>query len=362
MARKGENVFKRCDGRYEARYIKGYVGKKAIYGYVYGKTYTEVKKKRNEILSSLNIIKSSNNSNNKILFKEAVQIWINKEKQFLKESSLSRYLFIIKKYLLPTLSDYFLEDIDKNVINLLIATLNNNKLSNNTIHDTLVLLNQILKVFNISLNYKIPKKEQGKINLFNSIEKTTIENEALTYSNVDAFGIILCLYTGLRIGEVCALKISDIDLENRIINIDKTLIRIKNLSKDKNKTKIIVSKPKSKKSIRQIPIPNKLISYLEIYIKDKNKNYFFLTGSSNFIEPRSYYNHYLNYLKKWNIEKHKFHDLRHTFATRCIETGFDPKILSELLGHATVAITLNLYVHPTLETKRKYLNKLCNNF
>ena len=170
-------------------------------------------------------------------------------------------------------------------------------------------------------------------------------------------GIILSLYTGLRIGEICALKWSDIDFINNQIIVNHSVTRIKNINESFLKTKIIINEPKTEYSKRVIPIPNSIINSLK-QVFPNNKDYYFLTNSCKVLEPRTYYNKYKKVLKKIGLEKYNYHALRHTFATRCIEIGFDPKSLMEILGHSDIKITLSLYVHPTNTLKKQYMNKL----
>ena len=171
------------------------------------------------------------------------------------------------------------------------------------------------------------------------------------------FGVFLALYTGIRIGELCALQWKDIDFARATLKVRKTIQRIQNIDRQAvSKTKIVISVPKSKCSIREIPlsvsvmdIAQNFISYPESYV---------LTGTSRYIEPRTMQNHFKLYVKQSGISDANFHALRHTFATRCVEVGFEIKSLSEILGHASVNITLNRYVHSSFELKRFNMSKL----
>ena len=151
---------------------------------------------------------------------------------------------------------------------------------------------------------------------------------------------------------------SDFDMENKVIKINKTLQRIQNIDGIKRcKTKIIITEPKSQCSIREIPIPNAIMNYVEMFHRSQKE--YILTGEKkNFVEPRTMQNRFKNYLERSGIENINFHALRHTFATRCIELGFEIKSLSEILGHASVNITLNRYVHSSFELKSSNMNKL----
>lgn len=174
-----------------------------------------------------------------------------------------------------------------------------------------------------------------------------------------SFGIYFCLYTGLRIGELCALQWKNIDLENKKIYIKKTLVRIKNPDMtSKKKTIIIIDEPKSLTSIREIPIPDFIIPMLKKISFNITPDTFLISGNEKCIETRTFFNKYKKILKKINIDSYNFHALRHTFATRCIENGCDSKTLSEILGHSSVKITLERYVHPNYENKVIMMNQL----
>lgn len=170
-------------------------------------------------------------------------------------------------------------------------------------------------------------------------------------------GILVCLFTGLRIGEICALRWEDISLSEQTIYIHQTLQRIQNLSDNVPKTKIIITTPKSACSIRTIPLPDELYNIL-IKHQKASVGYLLTNDDNKFVEPRTLQNKFKKILKDIRITDTNFHTLRHTFATRCIELGFDIKSLSEILGHATVNITMNRYVHPTLEMKKENMQKL----
>ena len=171
-------------------------------------------------------------------------------------------------------------------------------------------------------------------------------------------GILISFYTGIRIGELCALKFNDISFETKTMHIDKTMQRIQNFKGDKNKTDIIISSPKSECSIREIPVPQFIIDLIienDLY----KRNAYLLTGeATRFIEPRTLENKFNKIAAICNIENATFHMIRHTFASNCIEAGVDAKSLSEILGHSSVNITLNRYVHSSMQIKRMNMEKL----
>ncbi len=168
-------------------------------------------------------------------------------------------------------------------------------------------------------------------------------------------GIYICLFTGIRIGELCALTWDDISLENNMIHIHRTMQRIQTPSGEK-KTAILIAEPKSQCSIRDIPIAGTLREKL---LQQPVRQGYVLTGSKNkYVESRTMQNRFKEILDECEIRNAHFHTLRHTFATRCIEVGFDVKSLNEILGHANVSITLNCYVHPSMESMPIYKQKV----
>lgn len=222
----------------------------------------------------------------------------------------------------------------------------------------IVVLKQIMSYANLSIKIKMPKPKKKEIKILSKSEQKKLEKEILKRNCSTDYGVLLSLYTGLRIGEVCALKWKDINLAKRIIQVNYTMIRIMD-TENSNKTKIILEEPKTENSKREIPI-NKFLYDILLRLKPKDNNTYFLTGTKFYIEPRTYYNKYQKLLRESNIKKYGFHALRHTFATRCIEVGMDPKVLSEILGHSDVKVTLSLYVHPTNYLKATYLERLTN--
>ena len=175
--------------------------------------------------------------------------------------------------------------------------------------------------------------------------------------NLYNLGILTCLYTGLRVGEICALKWGDVNFDEKTINIHQTMQRLQCTESREKRTQILISNPKSDSSVRRIPIPDELFNLIAQHRFPENA--YFLTGTSKqYIEPRNMQNQFKKAISECGIETANFHALRHTFATRCVELGFDIKSLSEILGHSSVNITLNRYVHPSMELKQQNMNKL----
>ncbi len=366
MSRKGLNITKRKDGRWEARVIYTYdENRKAKYRYLYGKTFAEVKHKRenlqSEILLGRDIIPP-----NDLYLRDICEFFLIHKQITVKRSTLLHYKGLIKSHLselgscrLSELSSTVIEKYSHNL--LLSGRKDGVGLSVKTVRDVLSLLRSVLKyavdqkyITADVMNFSIPHQVKKQYSVLEKKEQLALESFAL--GNIDSYklGIFLALYTGLRIGELCALCWSDIDLKQSQLSISRTLQRVSGGSG--SKTEIVITEPKTKTSIRTIPLPKFLCNMLTA-LKGAADTYV-LTGTNKYIEPSNYYMRYTRWLKRLDIKHYSFHALRHTFATRCIENGFDVKSLSELLGHADVNITLNRYVHPSMETKIFHMEKL----
>jgi integrase len=201
----------------------------------------------------------------------------------------------------------------------------------------------------------MPKQKKNELEVLTLREQAKLEKYCLSHYDRKHIGIVLSLYTGLRVGELCALTWGNIDLKNRTIYVSKTLQRV---YIQKRQTRILIDSPKSNHSIRKIPINDKIFEILKDAKNENRDSDFFLTGDNRYIEPRRYQYIFEKALYTLNIKKYNFHILRHTFATNCIKVGMDAKSLSEILGHATVNITLNKYVHSSDKIKKKFLQKL----
>ena len=297
-------------------------------------------------------------------FEEVSQKWLEMKKNSIKESTYYNYMFIIDKYLIPTFSQISLKKLSEYNYNNFIEDLKI-RLSAKTIRDILNVLKSILKYSQDEYEYSInmrtiisPKLNIQKIKILNKKEKGRLERYCLKKENtLKSIGIVVCLYTGLRIGEMCALKWEDIDIEEKIIYVRKTLQRV--YIEKENNSKIIIDSPKTSSSIRKVPMNNKLYEILKPLKKEYKNEDFFLTGSSEkYLEPRNYQNLFKLMLTVCKVKPYKFHILRHTFATYCIEVGMDAKSLSEILGHSNINITLSRYVHSSDKIKKKFLEKL----
>lgn len=372
MARRGENIYKRKDGRWEGRYIKGKdLNGKNKYGYLYAKSYTEVKEKLKEIKSRPSIAMQTQ-SGTKTIGQMCI-LWLDENKTQIKHSTYVKYYNIIYNHIIPAIGTHKINLIDTALIRQFAdEKLTNGKLcgqgglSPKTVKDILSVIRLVVAYANnigINCNCRLDciniKASDKSIEVLTKSQQDKLTSYLINNFDNTSLGILMCLYTGIRIGEICALKFEDISIIDKTIHIRKTMQRIQNfISSKETKTDVIITPPKSKSSVRDIPIPEFLIQTIEernLYMPKA----FLLTGeTTHYVEPRTLENRFKNRIHSCGIENVSFHTLRHTFATRCVELGFETKSLSEILGHSSVNITLNRYVHSSMELKRLNMEKL----
>ncbi len=367
MSRKGENIYKRKDGRWEGRYIKAYsFDGKAKYGYCYGASYREVKEKLSTLRASI-LVKYAAEVKTKKKFRTCCDEWLMLKRLAIKESTYSQYYSIINRYIKPKLGNCYISALNSFVVedfsrDLLLKE----GLSPKTAKDILVLLKTILdytrkknpgSIPAIEITY--PKVQKKEMRVLSCQEQRQFTEYLLTDMDSVKFGVILTLMTGLRIGEICALRWSDISLEEKVIRVRATMQRVTNFDKNVGpKTKVIITSPKSRSSHRVIPLNDYMISLCKS-VHRQNDNAFVLSGSSEYyIEPRSLQYKLGQYVKDCGLQGVHYHTLRHSFATRCVEADFEINSLSEVLGHSSSKVTLDYYVHSSLELKRQNINKL----
>ncbi len=274
----------------------------------------------------------------------------------LKQSTISTYTNSYTNYIHPYFKNLKLFEIDEfhvmNYTNILLK-----HYASKTINDILNLLNNILNFAGISIDIYKPKIETKEVKVVTDNSLAILINFCSSHFSCINLGILIVIFTGMRIGEICALQWRDIDLDTGIIKINKTMQRIKNTDpKSKFKTKIIIDSPKSNKSKREIPINNFLLTLLRY--RKRKPNAYILTGKNKkFMEPRVLEYHYKKILEELKIDYINFHALRHTFATRFYRETNDTKALAEILGHQNISTTLNIYVHSDIENKRNLIEK-----
>lgn len=305
-----------------------------------------------------------------MLFRELLEIWLSEKKKYIKESTYAYYCYEVHHYIIPTMGNKEISSISEEYIQNVVFTWQKEgieggqPLKKSTIQNIVMLLKQVLKYsakkglskdMSINLHY-MPQMTYTKMQVFNSDEQNLLVKAILKDLNYKSFGILLCLNSGLRIGELCALKWKDIDTNNRIINVNKTLQRIY-VHDAIPRTQIILTTPKTSTSIRIVPLSDKMYNVIKNF-NDINIDGYVLSNNNHAIEPHAFRIYYRNFLEKHKINVLHFHCLRHTFATQCIENGADYKCVSEILGHTTIDTTLNMYVHPLMKEKKKCVDML----
>ena len=372
MPRTGENIYKRKDGRWEARIIVEYdPNGKAKYKYLYAKTYSEVKAKMIRVHSS---IESSTTiiTNKEASYESWLIRWLQSKKIQVKPSTYIRYRNIIESHIIPALGKYPINKIGTSMMENFVSNKlthgrldGNGGLSPKTMSDMLTIIKESFKYAQVSgaltvcrfdgICFKQNAQEMRVLSVFEQQQLLSV-----LFDDFDRYkmGVFICLYTGIRIGELCALQWRDISFNEKVIVIGHTMQRLQNDDPNAlNKTKIIITEPKSKASLRTIPLPDFVVHVIKP-LAGLPSAYTLSGECKTMIEPRTMQNKFKGYLDKGQISDANFHSLRHTFATRCIEAGFDIKTLSEILGHSSVKITLDRYVHSSMELKRSNMEKL----
>lgn len=367
MPKRGENIYKRKDGRWEGRTTITLDDLSSKKKSVYGHSYKEVRLKLLELKAGKSC------ENHKVpTFQNALEDWLKRKQTTVKISTYNKYHNLIYNYINPSLGSFFIDDIDSIKVNTFISMLLNKERKNGSrgispksIRDICMIIKSCLKyssaLYSIEtrpLELYIPASPQKDVQTLTLNEQRILEQYPRTDTDLKKIGVLVCLYMGLRIGEICALKWENINFSEGLLFVETTLQRVQNFDSGDSRTMVLESVPKSQCSIRTIPIPDKIIALIEP-LKPTNESAYFLTGvEGKYIEPRMYEYIFRKYVTASGISNINFHALRHTFATRCIELNFDIKSLSEILGHSNTKITLDRYVHPSIELKRSQMNRL----
>ena len=369
MAKRGENIHKRKDGRWEGRYIKGRTAEgKPLWGYVYGHNYAEVKSvlTQNKALSGLYQL-----SNKSMLFSELAELWLTSLAHSVKESTLAHYRYTLHKYLLPVFGGLQVCALDDTTLERLFLQVlspedeSHKPLGTSSAQECLGILRRICKyavhlhlMQSVEICVKLPRARKSEPQPLTQIEQNTLKAFLLQSPTSRKIGLLLQMMLGLRIGEVCGLQWGDFDLDAEILTVRRIVCRI---CCGDGHTKIVVQPPKTQSSFREIPLPKQLVSILKRLRKSFSKTTWFLSCNEvKPVEPRCYRKSIQCYLKQASLRKIHPHTLRHTFATTCLQSGCDIKTLSELLGHANANVTLQRYVHSNLTWKRKEMQRIYN--
>lgn len=359
MSRRGDNIRKRADGRWEGRYRIISADGERHYRSVYGKSYGEVKEKLTDKICKANkpeLFEEAIESD--ICFCTLLEEWLEDVEKNRKYSTYIKYRSLYQCHIRDLFNEDTFNCMSNNYIQNQIANL---EISDSIRHSILAVIKQTMRYAEKQYGYPVPsiansslRVKPHSIGIMNRAEQARLMQFLHKDMDISKAGIFVCLSTGLRLGEICSLKWGDIDLERKLLHVSRTVQRIKSKEGPK-KTILLETTPKSVFSNREIPISDTLLSLLLSFKKSEQE---YVLCKNKPMEPRTYQNHFKKYLYDIKIPDYNFHTLRHTFATNCIDSGMDIKSLSEILGHSNVQITLDRYVHPSMDTKRKYINAL----
>lgn len=296
--------------------------------------------------------------------REIAGAWKEYKRPYVKQSTMAAYVLILGNHILPCLGDK--DSLYEQEVQAFVLQKLEKGLSIKTIKDILIVLKMVMKfgVKNEWMNYyewdiKYPTTTANKeLEVLSVVNHRKILSYIQSHFTFIGLGIYISLSTGLRIGEICALKWSDINVVDGTITVSRTIERIYIIEGEKKHTELVINTPKTKNSCREIPMSKELLAMIKPLKKVLNDDFYVLTNNERPTEPRTYRNYYNNLMVKLNIPKLKYHGLRHSFATRCIEAGCDYKTVSALLGHSNISTTLDLYVHPNMEQKKRCITKM----
>lgn len=353
MAQKG--IYKRKDGRFEARLCLGKDkhGKRVSRSF-YGKTTNEALQKLCNYKRIIVLGESAEMTVSELCYE-----WLGVVRNRIKPSTYANYQMKLEKHIIPAFARTLGHKLNRQQIYAFITEKLQGGLTARYVSDIVVLLKAVLKYANrehhipyVLDDIVMPKCQPPQVKLLDSDQQQLLTDYITNHSDSTGLGVLLSLMLGLRLGEVCGLQWKDIDTEKRVLYVRKTVQRVGIVS-ETSKTKVIVMPPKSKSSVREIPLPVQLLELLKMRQQEQER--YVLNGKLQPIEPRTMQYRFATMLEKANLPSVSFHSLRHAFATNAIELGFDVKTLSELLGHSKVEITLNRYVHSSMERKRAFM-------
>lgn len=296
--------------------------------------------------------------------REIATAWKEYKRPYVKQSTMAAYVLILENHVLPYFGDG--DSLHEQAVQAFVLQKLERGLSVKTIKDILIVLKMVMK-FGVKNEWmtcyewdiKYPTTTSNKeLEVLSVANHRKILNYIQSHFTFAGLGIYISLSTGLRIGEICALKWSDINVVDGTITISRTIERIYIIEGEKKHTELVINTPKTKNSCREIPMSKELLAMIKPLKKVVNDDFYVLTNDERPTEPRTYRNYYNGLTAKLDIPKLKYHGLRHSFATRCIEAGCDYKTVSVLLGHSNISTTLNLYVHPNMEQKKRCITKM----
>lgn len=296
--------------------------------------------------------------------REIAEAWKEYKRPYVKQSTMAAYVLILENHILPSLGEY--DSLHEQRVQAFALQKIEDGLCVKSVKDILIVLKMVMKfgVKNEWMNYyewdiKYPTNSgKRELEVLSVSNHKKILDYIQGHFSFSGLGVYISLVTGLRIGEICALKWSDINVTDGTITVNRTIERIYIIEGERKHTELVINTPKTKNSCREIPMNRELLAMMKPLKKVVNGDFYVLTNDEHPTEPRTYRNYYNRLIEKIGIPHLKYHGLRHSFATRCIEAGCDYKTVSVLLGHSNISTTLDLYVHPNMEQKKRCITKM----
>ncbi len=299
------------------------------------------------------------------IFKEVALLWKDQKRQYVRPSTYATYTQLCNSLILPAFGDGPLPD--EAAVQSFITDLLNRGFAVKTVKDTVLVLNMIIRLgeklgawppTRYTVHYPSQLEKPHHVQTFPTSHINKLISHIVSHPTPRNLGLMICIFSGLRIGEICGLQWKDVDFREGVLRVNKTVQRIYLADDQMRQYYVSVDKPKTPSSIRDIPIPANLKALLKPYKRTASQDYYVVSGKASPLEPRTYRDYFYRLLRQLGLPKTRFHALRHSFATRCIESKCDYKTVSAILGHSSIATTLNLYVHPGLSQKRKCIERL----
>lgn len=380
MPRRGENIYKRKDGRWEGRYPNGIddVTGRQRWRSVYGRSYQECRQRLAQA-KECPVPPQRLHAEHKDTFGCLLEDWLKENEPRLRPSSQAIYRNLIYRHIIPALGEIKIKAITSQKIEAFLLSKSQDHeeggiLSESTIRLLRIVINSVLGAayqngfIPIQIRPKMPyiaPEQHQKADVYRVWEQRKLERTAALCceKNNAYYAILVSLRTGLRVGELCALRFGDINWEDGTLSVRATLQRVPNPLGVTPRTRLIIGPPKSRNSCRVIPIVPEVLQILRRCweshpVEERGKACFIFGKGSAPVEPRTLERLLQRSAAEAQVPTLKFHALRHTFATRCMEAGMDGKSLSEILGHSSMEITTGVYVHSLMEQKRYGLERL----
>ena len=366
MSRRGENIYKRKVGRYEGRYVIGKTqAGRTRFGYVYARQYSEARamllQRKAERLQADRPSSAYHGT-----LADWMERWMEDELLgSVKESSWQTYRNLLKRHLLPRLGGYALTQLTPKVIHDFVKELESSELAESTVRGVYRLLSSAMRYAldegvirkNPCRRIHIQHRERGEQRVLSRFEQEKLRQVADGSRDLPA---LLSLYTGMRLGEICALKWTDIDWQKGTITVRRTVQRIagNNAQNDGCRTMLMIGTPKSRRSCRVIPVPEFILVMLRERLQSCCGDAYVFGKASAAADPRTIQRRFSRLAKRLGLSGAHFHTLRHTFATRLLELGVDVKTVSALLGRSSARTTLDFYAHSLSEQQRAAVAQL----